>query len=172
MRLSAHVQVDGPPVSVFLIKGAGSYNEWRESEDVDIDDIKAGNASAGMNTTFKVVINFSVMNVTDFDRTLDIGDKDLYYLIIALHRYSGMPAKDVLLMTTLVDYDVKWDFEDKYVPLWLLPVAFLFFIAGTVMVVYYVWRTSVRVPEQAKDGHIRSGPRGRNPGDGLRRPRR
>ncbi len=154
MSLSVAVDVAGPPVSVFLIKGTTSYRDWVRSEDVDIDDIKTGNASSGMNSTFLVVANFSIMNITEFDRTIGIGDKDVYYLVIALHRYAGMPAVDILLMTSTVDYEISWEFDDKDVPLWLLPLAMLFFIAGTVLVVYYVWTRTVRVPELPAEGHI------------------
>lgn len=157
MTISASVHVAGPPVSVFLIKGTDSYRDWVRSEDVDIDDIKTGNASSGMNSTFLVVVNFSMMNITDFDRSIDIGDRDVYHLVIALHRYAGMPAVDILLMTTTVDYDISWEFDEKEVPLWLLPLAMLFFIAGTVLVVYYVWTRIVHIPQPPSGGPIGTG---------------
>lgn len=151
MALSAAIHVTGPPISVFLIKGKASFRDWVRSEDVDIDDIKTGNASSGMNSTFMVVTNFSIMNITEFDRSMDIGNRDVYYLVIAIHRYAGMPAVDILLQTSTVDYDITWEFEDKEVPLWLLPLAMLFFIAGTVMVVYYVWTRMARIPEPLEE---------------------
>jgi hypothetical protein len=150
MALSATVSSVGSPISIFLIKGTISYNDWVRSEEVDLDDIKTGNASSGTNTTFLVVSNFSLMNTTGFEGRIEIGDRDVYYLVIALHRYAGMPAKDILLMTSTVDYDVSWEFEEKDIPLWLVPIAVLFFVVGVALVVYSLWKRTPRAPEGPK----------------------
>jgi hypothetical protein len=92
-------------------------------------------------------------NTTDFEDQIEIGDRDVYYLVIALHRYAGMPAVEILLMTSTVDYEVTWEVEDKDIPLWLLPIALLFLIAGTLMVVYYIWTRTFRTKGPPQERH-------------------
>jgi hypothetical protein len=73
-------------------------------------------------------------------------------------------------MTSTVDYDISWEFDEKEIPLWLLPLAMLFFIAGTVMVVYYVWTRTVRIPQPPTGGPRGTGHGNRTTNSPMRGP--
>jgi len=138
LHLEARIDASPYPVSIFLIKGQDAYDDWIESEDVDVQAILDGKNVSDMNVTFQVVENFSERNTTTFDRSINIGDHDTYFLIIALYRDSSMTTDEVMSRASQVDYYVDWDTENKEVPWGLLALSLLFFVAGSALIAAYI----------------------------------
>jgi hypothetical protein len=138
LHLEARIDASPYPVSIFLIKGEDAYDDWIGSEDVDVQAILDGKNVSDMNVTFQVVENFSERNITSFDRSIDIGDHDTYYLIIALYRDSSMTTEEVMSRASQVDYYVDWDAENKEVPWGMLGLSLLFFVAGSALITAYI----------------------------------
>ncbi len=158
------------PISVFLLKGEEARSAWIESEEVDLEAIKAGEGVPDQNTTFQVVSPFSRRNVTSFNDSITLGEHDDYYVIIALYRGSQMSTEEVLERATLVNYEVVWEINEKEVPWYLLFLAVAFFVIGAVLLMIYFWRRGEEEPEDDRPSPIQGGA----PGGGIRRapPRR
>jgi len=142
---SLHIEVDilaAPyPITIFLIKGEDAHRQWLETEDVDIGAIKNGTDVSNMTVDFRVIENFSEQNTTSFKKSIDIGEQDTYYLVITLHRYSGMSSEDALSRATEVQYSVDWSIEEKEVPWYLLIFAGILFAIGVVLIGMYFHST-------------------------------
>ncbi len=160
------------PISVFLLKGEEARSAWIESEEVDLEAIKAGEGVPDQNTTFQVVSPFSRRNVTSFDDSITLGEHDDYYVIIALYRDSTMSAEEVLNdRATLVDYEVKWEINEKDVPWHWLIIAVAFFVIGGTLLIIYFWRGGKEESEHEEGpsrahgaGDVRRAPPGRGGG--------
>ena len=160
MSLDAEITASKDPVSIFLIKGEEEYQVWRETEDIDIQAIMAGENVTSGNGTFIVIENFSESNVTNFSESMSIGEKDTYYLVIVIFRETGMSKADILSRGSTVDYNVEWNEETKEVPYYLIPVAILFALLGIGLIIFYF-----RSNKQDEKGHEEEDPihRGRSP---------
>ena len=157
------------PISVFLLKGEEARSAWVESEEVDLEAIKAGQGVPDQNTTFQVVSPFSRRNVTSFDGSITIGEHDDYYLIIALYRDSSMSTDEVLHeRTTQVDYEVEWKISEKEIPWHIALFAVAFFALGVLLIILYFWKG--KEEEEADDDGAPPHARGRAPyGGDIRR---
>jgi len=152
LHLEARIDASPYPVSIFLIKGEDAYSDWIESEDVDVQAILDGKNVSDMNVTFQVVENFSERNTTSFDRSMNIGDHDIYFLIIALYRDSSMSTEEVMSRASLVDYNVDWHKENKKIPWGYLGLSLLFFLAGSAFIIaYFVSRKRYLAQLEAED---------------------
>ncbi len=176
LHLEAEILASPYPIAVFLIKGQDAYQQWFETEDVDINAIKNGTDVSNMTVSFQVVENFSEQNITSFKKEMDIGDRDTYYLVITLHRYSGMSTEDALTRASEVEYSVDWSIEEKEVPWYLLIFAGILFAIGVVLVGMYFYstqkaRSEVREMEEA-EGSTRLPSRRGPPGERLPRGRK
>jgi hypothetical protein len=136
LDLEADIEVSKDPISVFLIKGDEEFSRWRESEEIDIQAILAGENVSGTDT-FKVIKDFSKNNVTEFTSSLTIGEKDTYYLVIVIYRNIEMSKEDILSRGSRVTYMVKWTENEKDVPYWLLGVAAFIGLIGIGLIWYY-----------------------------------
>jgi hypothetical protein len=150
LHIEAEIEASPYPVSIFLMKGEKAYEDWTESEDVDVQAIIDGENVTDITVSFKVIENFSEKNTTNFQGSIDIGDQDTYFLIIALHRDSSMTPKDLLSRASEVHYVVEWGVEDKDVPWGLLIPAGIFLIAGIGFIAAY-YLTSSRNQIQIED---------------------
>ncbi len=150
LHLEADIQSTSHPLAIFLIKGEDAYNDWVASEDIDIAAIKAGEDISNMTISFKVIENFSKDNTTSFQAEIDIGEKDTYYLIIALHRDSSMTTDEAMTRAAQVVYDINWDMEEKDVPWYLLWVAGVLFIIGVILIGMYIYST-IKAREQMEE---------------------
>ncbi len=170
IRITVGAGATGYPISVFLLKGEEARSAWIESEEVDLEAIKAGEGVPDQNTTFQVVSPFSRRNVTSFDGSITLGEHDDYYVVIALYRDSAMSTGEVLERATLVNYEVEWEISEKEVPWYLLIIAVAFFVIGAVLLMIYFWRRGEEEPEDDRSSPIQGGA----PGGGIRRapPRR
>jgi hypothetical protein len=137
LHLEADITAQPYPVSVILIKGEDSFNDWIESETVDVEAIKNGSQPQNRTDTFVVIENFSKKNITEFSPSIDIGEHDTYYLIIALYRESGMDINDLLGRATEVNYAVDWEVESKELNVTLIIIAVVSFFIGLVFLVLY-----------------------------------
>jgi hypothetical protein len=137
LHLTADIESQPNPVSVILLRGRSSLEDWEDSEEVDIGSLKNGSESMNRTSSFMVIENFSEMNTTDFTNTIDIGEHDEYFLIIALHRDDGMDADDVLSMATQVRYTVEWSVNTRSLNKPLLIAALVMFSVGMLLVFYY-----------------------------------
>ncbi|MBN1540044.1 MAG: hypothetical protein JW939_07855 [Candidatus Thermoplasmatota archaeon] len=163
LHLEARIEASPYPVSVFLIKGEEAYDDWIESEEIDLQDIQEGKNVTEINTTFQVVENFSERNTTFFQRTLNIGEKDTYFLIIALHRDASMTPDDALSRASQVDYIVDWKIEEeglsKGMFLLLVTIAVVLFLAGSaLMIMYFIQRRRYLAEMEANGSDEREGP--------------
>jgi hypothetical protein len=141
LHIEAEIIASPYPITIILMKGEEAYQDWTESEDVDIQAILDGDNVSNMNIAFEVIENFSQQNTTNFQEEIDIGEKDTYFLIIALHRESSMSTEDVMSRASQVQYRVDWKIEEKDVPYELLALAAFFFLAGVgFLVAYYISR--------------------------------
>jgi hypothetical protein len=138
LRIDANMEASPSPISVLLMKGDEAYNDWIESESVDIEEIKNGKNVSGMNVSIEVIDNFSKINVTSFEESIDIGERDTYYLLIVLHRDSSMEPNEVLTMASSVTYDIEWNIEEKDVPWGYLILAGFFLLAGAGFIAAYL----------------------------------
>ncbi|MEA3558176.1 MAG: hypothetical protein U9R75_02885 [Candidatus Thermoplasmatota archaeon] len=137
LHLDAEASSEQYPISVFLLRGQNSFDDWIESETVDIGSIKNGSSSMNRTSSFQVIDNFSFQNTTSFENSIDIGEHDTYFLIIALHRDSKMDTDDILSRATQVEYKVDWSIETKSLNVPLLIVAIVLFIIGIVFIAFY-----------------------------------
>ncbi|MFW3145540.1 MAG: hypothetical protein ACMUIE_01865 [Thermoplasmatota archaeon] len=153
LKLEIDLESDPHPVSVFLIKGEFSHQEWIDSEFIDITAIKNGTDVTNVSISFTVVKGFSIQNTTSYTNSISIGDKDTYYLIIALHRDAGMSTDDVLTRATVVSYDIRWTIEEREFDLSLCLAAVAIFVIGTVLVgiALYLGRRNKRHSEMEVD---------------------
>ncbi|MBN1390651.1 MAG: hypothetical protein JXA22_08430 [Candidatus Thermoplasmatota archaeon] len=162
LHLEARVEASPYPVSVFLVKGEEAYSDWVESEDVSVQDILDGKNVSEMNVTYQVIENFSEDNITFFDGSIDIGDRDTYFLIIALYRTSSMSTDEIMTMASEVDYVVDWRVEDSDVPWGLLVFSLVFLILGVGFIIaYFISRSRYREkqdPDEGPDECDRRGP--------------
>jgi hypothetical protein len=132
------------PVSVLLIKGDEDFDQFVESDKVDLEAIKEGKDVDLDNISYRVVGGFSARNVTDYHNSISLGQRDTYYVVIILYRNSNMSYQEILsTRATTVDYKLEYDIDEKVVPWYLLPIAAIIFIIGLSMVVYYVWRSRI-----------------------------
>jgi hypothetical protein len=155
LHIEAEILASPYPIAVFLIKGADAYEQWLDTEDVDINAIKNGTDVSDMNVSFQVVENFSEQNITSFDKEIDIGEQDTYYFVISLHRYAGMTTEDALTRASEVQYSVDWSIEEKDVPWYLLIFAAILFLIGAVLIAMYFYsiqkaRSELREMEEAE----------------------
>jgi len=168
LHLKATIDASPYPVSIFLMKGETAYKNWTDSEDVDVQAIKEGKNVSNMNVAFQVIENFSIQNTTSFNEEIDIGDRDTYYLIIALHKEASMSTEDVLARASAVEYSVEWQIKEKDVPYELLALAALFLIAGIgFLVAYFINRKrqmesmeeeeETPTPERRREPPVRDG---------------
>ncbi len=137
MSLKAEISASDDPISIFLIKGEEEYQGWKDTEEIDIDAINAGENVTSGNGTFIVIENFSASNVTSFTESISIGEKDVYYLVIVIFREAGMSKADILSRGSTVEYNVEWDEEIKEVPYYLIPIAILFALIGIGLLILY-----------------------------------
>lgn len=141
LHLEARIEASPYPVSVFLIKGEDAYDDWIESEEIDLQAIQEGKNVTEVNVTFMVVENFSERNTTLFHRTLNIGEKDTYFLIIALYRDAAMTPEEALSRASQVDYIVDWEIErdglSRGMLLFLVTIAIVLFLAGSAFIILY-----------------------------------
>ncbi|MFO8051321.1 MAG: hypothetical protein R6V01_06440 [Thermoplasmatota archaeon] len=153
LELRAEVLSDPYPISVFLLKGEDAYDDWVESETVDIDAIRNGSVSMNRTSSFQVIENFSEKNTTSFKNSVKIGEHDSYFLIIALHRNDDMEVQDLLDRATRVSYEVDWEVNEKELNLTLLIIAIIFFIMGSVLLVLYFisWKRAKHYISNAED---------------------
>jgi hypothetical protein len=135
LELKAIITADPDPVTVFLIKGDQEYQKWKETEDIDINAILAGENVTSSNSTFKVIQSFSQENTRFFEGSLSIGEKDTYYLVITIHREEDMSKDDILSRAARVDYIVEYKEKEKDVPYYLIPIAVIIFLIGLVLIV-------------------------------------
>lgn len=136
------------PMNVLLIKGDAEFERFRESESIDLDELKDGNIS-DMDDSVLVVQGFSKSNVTDFDSTISIGDHDTYHLIVMLHRDPSMDPQEVLqTRVTLVNVEARWEVKEKVITWILVPIAVAIFLAGAGLIGYYFWRWNRRSVEK------------------------
>lgn len=141
LHLKADVVASPYPVSIFLMKGEEAYQDWTESEDVDVQAIINGANVSDMNVAFQVIENFSRDNITNFKESIDIGERDTYYLIIALHRDASMTPEEIMSRASEVQYDVVWEIKEKDVPWGLLVLAAFFLLAGAgFLTAYFISR--------------------------------
>lgn len=141
LHLEAEVDASPYPVSIFLMKGEEAYQDWTESEDVDIQAIMDGENVTDITVAFQVVENFSENNTYRFENSIDIGEQDTYFLIIALHRDSSMTTSEVMSRASEVQYKVDWEIIEKDVPWGLLVLAGFFLIAGVgFLTAYFISR--------------------------------
>ncbi len=171
IRITVRTGATEYPISVFLLKGKEARSAWIESEEVDLEAIKAGEGVPDQNTTFQVVSPFSKRNVTSFDGSITLGEHDDYYVVIALYRDSNMSTEEVLEMATLVDFEVEWEINEKEVPWYLLIIAVALFIIGGALVMIYFWRGGEEEQEY-DEGPSRTHGRGAPGGDVRRAPPR
>jgi len=169
LELKADISAAPDPVSVFLIKGTEEFERWRATEDLDIDSVKGGNSSSSGNDTFVVVENFSESNITSFSRSMSIGERDTYYLVIVIYRDPAMDAQEVLGRASRVSYRVEWNIERKEVPYYLIPVAVTLFVIGLVLILHY-FRSVKRAGSGDEEGPRPGKPNGPGQGSGRFRP--
>lgn len=151
--IEATVTSSRDPVSVYLFKGEQDLQMFIDTEEVDIDAIKAGENTTDSNNTFRVIMDFSRENVTSFQESISIGEKDTYYLVIAIHRVSGMSKEEVLGLGTRVNYKITYEEVEKDVPYYLIPIAALVFIIGIGLIVLY-FRMGSKEAENEKEAPI------------------
>ena len=155
LHLEATVEASPYPVTIFLVKGEEAYADWIESEDVDVQKILDGKNVSDMNVTFQVIENFSEKNVTSFQRSIDIGDKDTYFLVIALYRDSSMSTEEVMSRASQVQYDIDWKIENKDFPWEIMALAAVIFLTGSAFIIaYFVGRRRYlsRMDQQEANG--------------------
>lgn len=172
LKLEMDLISDPRPVSIFLIKGEQSYREWIDSEYVDVSAIKNGTDVTNVSISFTVVENFSIQNTTSYSNSISIGEKDAYFLIIALHRDAGMSTEDVLTRATVVSYDIRWKIEEREFDLNLCIAAVGIFIVGAVMVgiAIYLGRKGGQDPEPETGQERHGAPRSGHIGTGRKAP--
>lgn len=174
LHLEARIEASPYPVSVFLIKGEDAYDDWIESEEIDLQAIQEGKNVTEVNVTFMVVENFSERNTTLFHRTLNIGEKDTYFLIIALYRDAAMTPEEALSRASQVDYIVDWEIErdglSRGMLLFLVTIAIVLFLAGSAFIIlYFIQRRKYLAEMEAEmdEGRRNASPKidaGRPPG--------
>lgn len=167
LKIDAEITSSAHPISVFLIKGEKSFEDWEESEIVDIGSLMNGSSSVNRMSSFQVISGFSKENVTEFSSSIDIGEHDTYFLVIALHRDEDMDVDDLLQRVTEVTYEVDWEVESKELNYTLLAVAVVSFILGSIFLIIYIisWKRAkdAAASEEGPDTNITRDERGSSP---------
>jgi hypothetical protein len=164
LHIEAVIDSSPYPVSIFLMKGEEAYQDWTDSEDVDVQSILDGDNVSDMTVAFQVIENFSLDNTTHFDMKIDIGERDTYFLVIALHRESTMSTEEILSRASEVQYSVEWRIEEKNVPYELLGLAAIFFLVGIgFLVAYYMSRKRKMGSEEMEEEEEATFERRRDP---------
>lgn len=137
MDLEAEITASNDPISLFLIKGSEDFNKWKDTEEVDIQAIMAGENVSGENNLFRVILDFSEKNTTEYTNSISIGDQDTYYLVIVIHREEGMSKEDILSRGSRVHYKVTWEEEEKELNIQLLIIAGFIGLIGIGLIIFY-----------------------------------
>ena len=137
MNVDAEISASGDPVTIFMIKGDDDFDQWKETEEVDIQAIMAGENVTDSSDEFRVIENFSMKNTTQFSGSISLGDRDNYYLVIVIHREEGMSKEDILSRGSRVSYNVEWKTEEKELNYWLLAIAAFIGLIGIGLIVFY-----------------------------------
>ena len=101
---------------------------------------------------FQVIENFSQNNTLHFEKSIDVGEQDTYFLIIALHRDTSMTPEEVMSRASEVQYRVDWEIKEKNVPWGLLILAGFFLIAGVgFLIAFFISRKKYLAELESKE---------------------
>jgi hypothetical protein len=165
VRIDARIEALSYPVSVLLIKGQEEFDKFVASDSVNVDDIKSGNITE-FDDSFIVIRDFSERETELFERSITIGEEDVYYLVVMLYRDSTMDPDEVLTVrATIVNYDVEWRAVENRLDYPLLAIAIAIAFVGTALIAYYFWprrkEEPSELPKAPRYAPARRGPRSR-----------